>query len=136
LAVVLDASAVLALLNDEEGASTVEQLLHESAPSETGHSALLSTVNLIEVRQYAPPDALAALEDQESPIGTVALTVEQAALAADLWSSTRHLGLSLADRVCIALGIATRLTVVTAEHRWLNLDLDITITHIRPWTIS
>ncbi len=45
---------------------------------------------------------------------------------------TRSLGLSLADRACLAVGRATRLTVVTADDEWLKLDVGVTVRHIRP----
>jgi ribonuclease VapC len=135
LAVVLDASAVLALLNDETGAGTVERLLEESEVLEGGHTGLLSTVNLVEVQQYAPDDAVDELLGPNSPIGVAPFTAVQAKIAADLFAPTRVLGLSLADRSCLGLAIDTKLTVVTAEHIWLKLDqekLGIDVAHIRP----
>jgi len=136
LAVVLDASAVLALLKDEEGADTVVQLLTESTVAESGHTGLLSTVNLVEVRQYASDKALAQLERADSPIAILPFTAEHASRAAALRERTRAFGLSLADRACLTLGLGTGLTVVTAEHIWLKLDVGVTVSHIRPWTLG
>lgn len=44
---------------------------------------------------------------------------------------TRHLGLSLGDRACLALGLRVDLPVLTAEHKWAGLNLGIDIRLIR-----
>ena len=44
---------------------------------------------------------------------------------------TKKLGLSLGDRACLALGIMLKKTVVTAEHLWSRLRLDVTVEVIR-----
>jgi ribonuclease VapC len=44
---------------------------------------------------------------------------------------TRHLGLSLGDRACLALGLRVDLPVLTAEHKWVGLNLGIDIRLIR-----
>ena len=44
------------------------------------------------------------------------------------------LGLSLADRACLALGRVTGHTVLTGERDWLQVDLGVTVRHIRPQT--
>jgi PIN domain nuclease of toxin-antitoxin system len=133
---VLDASAVLALLKGEDGAETVERKLNDSTPNDEGFTALLSTVNLVEIRQYVSAETAAPLEAHDSPIALVDFTVAQAHLAASLREPTRAFGLSLADRACLALGLETDLTVVTAEQEWLKLGLRITVEHIRPWTLT
>lgn len=55
----------------------------------------------------------------------------QADLAPDLRSATRHLGLSLGGRACLALGKTLGLPVVTADRTWRDLDLGIAIQLIR-----
>jgi ribonuclease VapC len=125
--VVLDASALLALLNQEPGAEklTPELLRH----------AIASTVNLAEVHsklveQGGDPDE--AWADALSPISeTVSFTEEQARIAGALTARTRTLGLSLGDRACLALGIALRAPVYTADRAWKKLKLDVPIHIIR-----
>lgn len=134
--VVLDASAILALLKGEDGAETVERKLNEGTPTADGFTGLMSTVNLVEVRQYVSEAKAAPLEAEDSPIAIVPFTISQAHVAASLREPTRALGLSLADRACLALGLETDLTVVTAEREWLTLGLRITVEHIRPWTLT
>ncbi len=53
------------------------------------------------------------------PIDVVSFDMERALAAARLRPMTQHLGLSLADRACLALGIELRLPVFTADRAWL-----------------
>lgn len=124
---VLDASALLALLNQEPGA--------EALTPEVLRYATSSTVNLAEVHsklveQGGDPDE--AWEDAVSPIAeAVPFTEQQARIAGGLTAKTRGLGLSLGDRACLALGIALRAPVYTADRAWKNLKLGVRIHVIR-----
>jgi PIN domain nuclease of toxin-antitoxin system len=121
--IVLDASAILAVINCEPGA--------EKLTSELLAGASASAVNLAEVqtklvsRGWTPDQAW---EDATSPVREVlAFDGEQARIAGDLVTQTRHLGLSLGDRACLALGIALKLPVYTAEKAWRTLKVDVKI---------
>ena len=125
--VVLDASALLAVLNGEPGAEELTPELLQAAAS--------STVNLAEVQSklvncgIRPKDAW---EAALSPIReAVAFTSEQAKIAGSLIAQTRSLGLSLGDRACLALGIALKAPVYTADRSWKNLKLGIRIHVVR-----
>ena len=126
LAVVVDASALLAVLHDEPGAQEVEPYLDQAG---------LSTVNLAEVVQRSisrgvPSEGLR--EDLESlGLTTVAFTADDAVMSAELWRQTRSLGLSLGDRACLALGMRLGLPVLTADRTWAELGLDVDVTLIR-----
>ena len=125
-AVILDASALLTFLLVEPGADLVAGRLRHAS---------LSAVN------YA--ETLTRFLDRGKPLGDTAadiarlqLTVvpfdaEQAAVAASLRAATRPLGLSLADRVCLALALSRGLAVLTADRAWANLQLPIDIQVIR-----
>src|SRR5438045_1061210 len=97
--IVLDASALLALLNNEPGSEKLTPRLLSEAAS--------STVNLAEVHSKlvskgGPPDE--AWEDTLSAIEeAVPFTMEHARIAGELVARTRPLGLSLGDRACLAL---------------------------------
>jgi PIN domain nuclease of toxin-antitoxin system len=110
---VLDASAVLALLNREPGHEQVLAVLPAAA---------IGTVNLTEVisklcERGVPPDA--AMEAvQCCGVEIVLHSVEHAALAGALRPITKAFGLSLGDRACLALGRERRATVMTAERHW------------------
>jgi len=125
--VVLDASALLAVLNQEPGA---EQLTPELLST-----AAASTVNLAEVhsklvgRGVSPEDAW---EATLGPIGeAVPFDLEHAKVVGDLVRQTRTLGLSLGDRACLALGLARKVPIYTADKSWKNLKIGVRIHVIR-----
>ncbi|MDR3747644.1 MAG: type II toxin-antitoxin system VapC family toxin [Acidobacteriota bacterium] len=127
--IILDASALLAILNDEPG--------EEKLTSQPGllSEAAISTVNLAEVqsklveRGIAPEEAWQAAL---SPINQVLVfTREHARLAGDLLPKTRHLGLSLGDRACLAVGMTLKAPVYTADRDWKKLRLAVSIHVIR-----
>jgi ribonuclease VapC len=125
--IVLDASAILAIVNREAG--------QEKLTPELLSGAVGSTVNLAEVqtklvsRGWSPENAW---EDATSPVReAMPFTEEHAKIAGSLVSETRHFGLSLGDRACLALGIALKMPVFTAEKRWKQLKLGVRIHVIR-----
>jgi ribonuclease VapC len=125
--VVLDASALLAVLNREPGAGKLTPELLSAAAA--------STVNLAEVhgklvdRGLSPDDAW---EATLSPIGeAVPFTSEHARLAGDLIAKSPMLGLSLGDRASLALGLAMRVPVYTADRSWKKVKLGVRIVVIR-----
>lgn len=124
---VLDASALLALLNDESGGQVVEPLLEEAA---------ISSVNWSEVVQKSlarGADVEGLREDMEAlGLHIVPFGAQDAESAAALWSKTRRAGLSLGDRVCLALALRFSLPVLTTDQAWSGLkDLDISVRVIR-----
>jgi len=125
--VVLDASALLVLLNGEPGAEKLTPQVLANATS--------STVNLAEVqsklvsRGMEPEDAW---EATISPIReATTFTAEQAKLAGSLIAQTGAFGLSLGDRACLALGIVLQAHVYTADKSWRNLKLGVRIHVVR-----
>jgi PIN domain nuclease of toxin-antitoxin system len=50
---------------------------------------------------------------------------------ADLRRPTSHLGLSLADRACLALALRLGLPIVTADRAWAELELAVQVQTIR-----
>jgi ribonuclease VapC len=121
---VLDASAVLALLQEERGADEIEALLD---------GALMSSVNLSEVIQKAEQHGVnteglefdleaLGIEFRDFDVGT-------ARPAAELWS--KGSGLSLGDRACLALAAHAGVPAVTADARWLRLELPVDVRVVR-----
>jgi PIN domain nuclease of toxin-antitoxin system len=125
--VVLDASAILALLNNETGADVLTPSLLSNA--------MCSTVNLAEVQAKlvsAGGRSEEAWEDALSPVREVVpFTEEHAKIAGDLATNTRTLGLSLGNRACLALGLALNAPVYTADKSWKSLKLNVRIHVIR-----
>lgn len=123
---VLDASAVLALLDTEPGADKVAAILMDSA---------ISTVNLAEIhtklmeRGQSGRQALAQILSVVEEVAP--FTEAHAAITGSLRISTLHLGLSLGDRACLALGIALGAQVYTADRLWAQLQLPCSIHVIR-----
>ena len=111
--VVLDASALLALLYRESGAERVVAALDRSA---------ISTVNMAEVLGRLARDGrdvAEALERvRELPIAIVPFSTEHAALAARLLPATREHGLSLGDRACLALALERDAVALTSDTAW------------------
>ncbi len=123
---VLDSSAVLAWLFDEPGHTLVDQALNGS---------LMCAVNWAEVLQKAESRQIdtSAMADQFEALGMtiVPFDKELATLSAGLWEPTKSVGLSLADRACLALVLQQQASVLTADRVWGNLNLGLNITIIR-----
>lgn len=128
--VVLDSTAVLAVLFDEPGAGKIIDLLSGS---------LLSSVNLAEIhaRLIASGHPSAQSWNRLLSLGfeVVPFSAEQARLAGELAEippgKTRPT-LALAERACLALALERDATVYTTNHAWKNLpkaasNLDVVV---------
>jgi ribonuclease VapC len=125
--VVLDASAILAVIGGDPGA---EKLTPDLLARAVGSAVNLSEVQAKLVSRGWSSEQ--AWEDATSPVReVVAFDEAQARVAGDLATQTRHLGLSLGDRACLALGIALKVPVYTAEKAWKKLNVGITVHVIR-----
>lgn len=127
-AVVLDASAVAALLRDEPGANAVMPAIHQG-------SALL-TLNASEVMTVLMRDGASAEEAAgivlALPVAHVPMTTEIAAEAAALWPKARGTnGIGVGDRACLALARLRGLPALTADQAWAGLDVGVEIRVIR-----
>ena len=124
--VVLDASALLALVFDEPGAEEVARHLPGSC---------MSAVNFAEVVSRAVERRMTLEEISAGlprlPFEVVAFDAEAAYLTASLRPQTRSLGLSLGDRACLALGMKLGIPVVTGDRRWAEAGLDLEVIAIR-----
>ncbi|MEO7026987.1 MAG: type II toxin-antitoxin system VapC family toxin [Caulobacteraceae bacterium] len=116
---VLDASAVLCLLNDEPGADQVKAVLSRSR---------LSAVNFIEIVSKLVDNGL---DDEEIRSDLTALNIrivdldrQQAEQAGLMRAATRSRGLSLGDRACLALAARTNSIALTGDRAWVGLALE------------
>lgn len=121
--VVLDASVVLAFLYEEPGAEKLtRELLAE---------ATISTVNLAEAATkliQGGDDPGSVWRDLEFFFPSAeTFTKDHARVAAKLVEQTRALGLSLGDRACLALAIALKAPVWTADRSWKKLNIGVPI---------
>lgn len=123
---VVDASVVLAGLLREEGGDILDRT------NEVFH---LSALNLGEVYTKVAERG-GAIEDVDKYRAPLRVRVrrlrqEHAVTIGELRLPARHLGLSIGDRSCFALGRLLALPVLTAERRWAKLDIGVDIRLIR-----
>ena len=126
MSAVLDASALLAYLQDEPGGERVGAVIAR---------AVMSTVNWAEVVGKVRNDGVdtqGLLEDIASlGLAFVPFSAVQAETAGRLRERTGRHGLSLGDRACLALGLDRSETVYTADRVWLHLNLGVEVEAIR-----
>ena len=124
---ILDASAVLAFLNDEPGADTVADAIP---------GALISAANLAEVLGKVGDwgGDIVGIEERLRAAGLQVAPVQadDAGVVAALRQLDGGTALSLGDRCCLVLGMRHRpATVLTSDRAWAELDLPIDIALIR-----
>lgn len=114
--VVLDASALLAMLKEEPGGAEVAAVIA---------SARISAVNFAEVVSHFIHNGMPATEVEEMlrplPIAVTPADEWLAHLAGRLRAQTADAGLSLGDRFCLALAVRDRLPAWTADRQWTNI---------------
>ncbi|PKO88416.1 MAG: twitching motility protein PilT [Betaproteobacteria bacterium HGW-Betaproteobacteria-10] len=126
---ILDTSALLAYLWEEPGEARVAHLL-------TTERCFLGATNLAEliskvIERGLPENDVPTIVNSLN-VEIVPLTQAQAELSGILRQSTRHLGLSLGDRACLALTKTLGGIAITADRPWLALDIGINVECIRP----
>jgi PIN domain nuclease of toxin-antitoxin system len=109
---VVDASALLAFLQGESGADLVEQSLEAGAVCGAANWSEVAQKVQQAGRRWDLSAALLASYNLE----VESVTRSDAETAALLW--TPETGLSLGDRLCLALGVRTQTAVMTADQRW------------------
>ena len=124
--VVLDASAVLAVLFKETGADVVAPVLFAATMSAVNYSEVLKKA----IEKRADMDRTLHFLDRQS-LNVVAFDVERAVAAALILPQTTDFGLSFADRACVSLGLQLQYEVFTAEKRMSLTGLDVNVRLIR-----
>jgi ribonuclease VapC len=131
--VVLDASAILAFLQGEPGEDVVQQALQN-------HPCLVSAANQAEVIAKALDRGASAhaihgiLSDLAYAV--IDIKADDGVQAGLMRESTRTIGLSLGDRLCLAVAQRLQAPVLTADRPWLGIakSLSLDIRCIRPDT--
>ena len=115
---ILDASALLAVIFEEDGADLVAAALREGVA--------MSAVNAAEVtsclfqRGWAGDEVALAF----SQLGVDVLPFDAGAAIASgsFRPATRQFGLGLGDRACLATALHQNCPALTADREWLKLD--------------
>jgi PIN domain nuclease of toxin-antitoxin system len=123
--VILDASAVLAFLFREAGGDLVAPYIHGSHISAVNWSEILGRF----ARLGLPIETIDR-QLQNAGCQVVEFSRQHALLAAELLPVTAHLGLSLGDRSCLALGLESGLPILTADKAWTSLSIGLDIRSI------
>ena len=121
---VLDASALLASLLREPGGEEVSSLIDGAA---------ISTVNWSEVYRRCLVAGVDVRRDDLEDMGLeiYPFSSDDAEGAAALWSAGRGVGLSLADRACLALAARLEATAVTCDRAWAALEIGVHVRSVR-----
>lgn len=129
--IVLDASAIIAFLQGELGSERVGQALHSQR-------CVVSAANQAEViakslDRGAESEAIKVIL-ADLAYQVVDITVGDGEQAGWMRGQTRSIGLSLGDRLCLALAQRLKARVLTADRAWLDTSktLQLDIDCIRP----
>lgn len=128
MAIVLDASALLAMLRDEAGGDRVADRLGD---------ARMCVVNLAEVTshfvQHGMPPAEVDAMLRPLPLRLIDADRELGEIAGHLRAATSEAGLSLGDRFCLALALRHALPAWTADRQWASIaeKIDVEVIVIR-----
>lgn len=124
--IVLDSSAILAVILKERGAERVLAAFSD---------AIMSTATLAEVLSKAQQRGLDADGSYKRivnfGIGMAPVSVMQARIAGEISRAPRRLDLSLGDRLCIALAIALDCELLTSDRGMSEFEAGVRITLFR-----
>ena len=120
---VLDSSALLAAILREPGDEFVRLAIDGGA--------VISSANLAEVisrlLELSFDRTYIQVTLQEFRVPVVAFSESAGRVAGYLRASTRHLGLSLGDRACLALAAELKIPAITADRIWQELDVGVEV---------
>ncbi len=116
--VILDASALLALIKNESGASTLEDMLGQIVMSTLSLTEAATILLQSDMTLQECEDCLLPLISQLIPFDT-----SHALLTAILTKQLKGKDLPLEARACLALGMKMNLPIYTAKQRGAELEL-------------
>ena len=127
--IVFDASAIIALLELEEGWAIASENLNNAIVSTINLSEVMTVMNRKTNGKDVAGEAFKLLRNTFPHI--VDFNEEQAFIASSLDSVTKQYGLSLGDRACLALAKYKNLPVLTADKTWKQIESGVEIRLIR-----
>lgn len=126
---VLDASAVTAVLRSERGHENVVPHLR---------GGLISSVNLAEVyctvRMHGSSPEQDEISIRMMQLSVIPFDDQQAKIVASIYQAKLGGTVGIADRVCMALGILSGLPVLTGDHNWLEHEVGVEVRLFRDRT--
>jgi ribonuclease VapC len=120
--VVLDASALLALLQGEPGSEAVATAIPGGIISAVNLSEVIAKLAEAGMPEAAIQAALSSVEIEIHPFD-----IASAYRAGLLRVATRHLGLSLGDRACLALARQLGLPALTTDRAWERAEIGVEV---------
>ena len=117
--IILDSSALLALIKEESAAEVIKPLLKHTIMSAVN---VAEAVLILQQFHVQSQESLTLITDIISNI--MPFDLEQAIYVAELESHVQNKDLSLGDKICIALGIKLQMPVYTTKHKWSELNID------------
>jgi ribonuclease VapC len=123
---ILDASAVMAVVLDQPGAEKVVARLGESIISAANYSEALTSMLSKGISASSAETILDELKLRIEPV-----TASHARAAAMMWPITKTAGLSLGDRICLALALERGEEILTSDRAWATVDHGAKVTLIR-----
>jgi ribonuclease VapC len=123
---VLDASAVLCLLQEEKGAERVARAMPAAIIGAVNYSEVVGKLVESGIDEATVDGLIGALQLKVIPFDRA-----QARLAGSLRPVTRKLGLSLGDRACLALAAAQGATALTCERTWTKFEARCKVEAVR-----
>jgi ribonuclease VapC len=123
---VLDASAVLCLLQEEKGAERVARALPAAVIGAVNYAEVVGKLVESGIDEATADGLMDTLQLNVIPFDRI-----QARLAGALRATTRKLGLSLGDRACLALAAAEGATALTCERAWTKFEAPCKVEALR-----
>jgi PIN domain nuclease of toxin-antitoxin system len=123
---VIDSSVLLAAINKESGGDKLVAYLNDSVIPVTTYTEVVTRLLDAEM----PFDEAERLMSGFR-LPAIDVTLALAKRAAEFRSVTRAYGLSIGDRICLAVAESLGATAVTADRQWAGVRLGIPIELIR-----
>jgi ribonuclease VapC len=124
--VVLDASALLAFIWQEPGSDVVAEVMEEAAISSVNWAEVISKLQDRGIDLVAAQPML-----DELSLEVMVFDKELAFAAGSLRIRSRHLGLSIGDRACLALAAHLSAPAYTADKSWTKLNGGVEVKMVR-----
>ncbi len=125
--IVLDASAVLALVRDEPGADKVAAYVGRAAISAVNLQEVIKELLLSGLDEATTRELL-----HELRLDVREHDIDAAYAAAGLHAQTRQYGRGLGDRSCLALAMQLGVPALTADREWKRVRIKhLKVEHIR-----